>query len=484
MPQGMPYGDAFIVQTPALQNAANMLYRQQQQRLQMGYQDWQATQRQLQKEFANVRSADIGDVMKAYDEYKFAKQKTLFDPKVIHDKKAYAEAIQSANEKKAQLQQMINGSNELKEQDKNYADDIAKNRDLYTDNAGTTLAQWMQMPMTQRVKSGYIGNQPLLYQGTNTDFGKLEKDAAGVNQTTYLPEGLSADKLSYEQKGFSHLNNPVHFYHLYSGELAKRQVGKDASAAWQKIPDEVKAETEKEFNELPDSYWQGYGIPKPNLTQDSGQSNAEKFAILKAQQYALANEPQIADTKTRENKSAILDAQLKNEKTMEGLRQGNRMAIEKLKHQYRQADKQSQDGFLDGYIDQLKQDALKNPRDYKHGNTIEKQYAIKASPQVKQLFEQQTLVGGKNVKVYPDEIRFLQNGDVLPVYYLGSGKVRAVDTDLTKPISQEEFKLLLAKEFSTPSVNKAMGNEDDEEGDVAPIQNSKRPSLDSFIKNK
>ncbi len=327
---GFPYGDAFIVETPHLDAAANRLYAQEQQRKQMGYNEYLATQQQLSKEFANVRSADVPDAIKAYNDWKYTKQQMLFNPKVKNNPNEYALAQQKEQESLGNLRQLINGSTQLKDQDKSLSEDLVRNRDLYHDQAGAALSNWMQMPLKDRVANGYISATPLLYQGTNTDFGALEKTAIGEQKASYLPETKSADGLSFEQKGFVRGNNPLQFYAMYSGELAKRKAGQDASAAYKQIPTELKQEIEQDFNDIPDSDWQKWGIPKPNLSQDHGQSDAEKFAILKAQQYAVMNPPQDADVKTRDNKAAISDLQLQKEKEMEGIRQANRVSLSKL----------------------------------------------------------------------------------------------------------------------------------------------------------
>ncbi len=471
-----PFGDAFIVQTPALQRVSNQLYQEQQKREAQGYNDYLATQQALQKEFANVRQADVPEVIDSYQKFKAARQSLLFDPSVHRNPKLYAQKQQEANQAEANLRSQINGSIQLKTQ----FDELSKNRlanpDNFEDNAGTLMVQDMNVPTSKLTQAGWTPDR-YMYAGVNYNLGDAIKNATGTKGQIYTPEVLSKDGLSYEQKGFTVANNPLQFHEILAHNITTHKADKTAALEYKQYTPEQLQTVQDKFLSLPDEYFAGYGIApkdiptyKEQLNQDNGKSNAEKWSILQSQLYALSNPPQIADTKTRDNRGAILNAQLQNEKIMEGLRQGNKIALAKLHEQYKRADKASQESFVDGYIQQLKDYAMKNgSRQYKHANgQTETQYSFEPPFDMKKQFEK---LNAQGYMVKPDEIRFLTNGDVLPVYYkqqvkdgvLSVAKDKhgnvGVDMGLTKPMPESTLKLMISKQFATPQVNMAMGGD-------------------------
>jgi len=72
-------GEANVMQWGNTDKAVNQIYQEQQKREARGYNDYLQGQQALQKEFANVRSADMPDVIKGYQDLKQTKQQMLFD---------------------------------------------------------------------------------------------------------------------------------------------------------------------------------------------------------------------------------------------------------------------------------------------------------------------------------------------------------------------------------------------------------------------
>jgi hypothetical protein len=91
---------------------------EQKQREARGYNEYMQGQAALQKEFANVRSADIPDVVNDYNTLKKIKQSMLFDEKIKSNPTLLAQKQQEANIADAQLRQKIAASQQLKETDK------------------------------------------------------------------------------------------------------------------------------------------------------------------------------------------------------------------------------------------------------------------------------------------------------------------------------------------------------------------------------
>lgn len=351
-----PYGDIFTVQTPNLQRASNLLYQEQQKREAMGYQDYLATQQQLQKEFANVRQADIPEVIDAYGKYKTAKQSLLFDRKLHRDPKLYAQKQQEANEAYANAMSKINGSIALKGQFDELSKRRLSNPDDFEDNAGTLMVQDMSTPMSKLSEGGWTPER-YTYKGANFNFGDAIKAATGTPKTNYLPETLSADKLSFEQKGFSTANNPLQFHDVLSGYLGTKKADKAAAYFYDNsTTPEQKKEIQDKFLALPDDYFVGYGIDpkdvpafKQRLMQDNAQSKAEAWSILQSQAYALNNPPKLADTKTRVNEAAKQDFELKKL----GIEQAFREKMARLESALIEGRQKNNQGDVNNSIDAL-----------------------------------------------------------------------------------------------------------------------------------
>jgi hypothetical protein len=508
-------GDAQVMKWGNTDAAISQLQQQQRQRQAQGYQDYVNSTNALSKEFANVRSADIPDVVNAYQTYKQLRQQMLFDPKLQRDPVAYAKAQQAANAAQAEVYGKIAASTETKEFDKGLANDFLQHHEQYDDTAGNTHAKAMQMTTAQRQAAGLNSAEPYLYKGSDFDLQKSLKDAAGTPQKNIIqgeyggPGGFTATDNVY-----SYGNSPAQFAASLIGKGAERKAGQTMAKEYNNVPPAQVAQTQAAYQQLLQNkdYWsQARQNPAQNdLTIKPEDADAVKYAKLQAMQYALANQPKLEETKQRVNEAGKLqfeqgqkkeldDYQLKNKINFEGIRQGNREALAQFKNQFKNKTQGEQSEFLDKYITSLETDAKAHPQDYKYANgKTEQQFKAQISPQIKKIFE---VPNGAGHYIYPDEVRFLKNGDVMPIFYQryseteatsnkdhaqgeikeGSGG-KAVDTELSQPIKREDFKIQLGRQIlSKKALNADLENDDYETGFV-PNKNI-LSGLNSYLNN-
>lgn len=309
-------GAADVMQWGNLDRATNQIYQEQKQREARGYQDYLQGQQSLQKEFANVRSADIPDVVNSYNNLKKIKQDILFNPKIQNDAVALAKRTQESQIAEAQLRQQIAASQETKKNDESINARMLSHPDDFTENAGQLHTQHMNLPLSERIKIGALGDSPYAYQGTNTDFGKLSKTAQGTLKTTpFGEETPTADQYSLEQKQISRFNNPVQYAQNMYGSLQKARAGQDAAKLLNQMSPQQVSQIQSSFNAIPDQeFEQKWGIKKQDLINGVlPDDKAGNYVLLDAMKYATMNMPQAAASKFRPNSSYIA-----NQKEMAG----------------------------------------------------------------------------------------------------------------------------------------------------------------------
>src|SRR4051812_4363238 len=119
----MPWGDAFIVQTPTLDRWSQQLYQEQKIRQAKQQQEDAALDANIQKEIGKVRSVDTPEVIQAYHDYKQGKKQLLFDKQLQKDPLAYNQAQQKVLQDYQRVFTTANKSAEIKDMQKQLATD-------------------------------------------------------------------------------------------------------------------------------------------------------------------------------------------------------------------------------------------------------------------------------------------------------------------------------------------------------------------------
>ena len=311
----MGEGDANIIQWGNLDRAANQIYQEQKQKEARGYNDYMQGQAALQKEFANVRSADIPDVVNAYNDLKRTKQQLLFDDKIKNDAIKYAQVQQQAQLKEAALRQQIAASQQLKESDKAINARMLSHPDDFEENAGQMFVNHQNLPLKDRIKIGALGQEPYLYKGVDmAKLGSLAKQAAGTPRIVPIGEPQVADEgYKLEQKMIQRGNNPVQYAdNMYKG-MQTNKFGQAARTLLNQMSPQKAAQITQQFAAIPDAeFEQKWGVKKSALTNGVlPDDKAGQYVLLDAMQYAVNNMPTESKSEFRPNEA------FKNEKNIE-----------------------------------------------------------------------------------------------------------------------------------------------------------------------
>lgn len=297
-------GAANVLQWGTLDRAANQLYQEQKLREQRGYNEYLQGQNELQKEFANIRSADVPDVVNAYNDLKKMRQRIYFDDKIKNDALALANAQREAQIKEANLRQLIAGSRELKDTDKAINQRKITHPEEFDDEKIKQHAVDMGSPLLERIKRGALDATPYLDLSPQTDFAKLSKQATGEVKTVPVGDwAQTPDKYQYELKQVQRPNDPVQYAESMYKSLLSGKTAKDAARIYSQIPPSEIAKIEDNFYAIPDNeFEQRWGVKKSDLVKDfNPDDKAHKFVLLDAMKYATMNMPEYAKSQFRSN---------------------------------------------------------------------------------------------------------------------------------------------------------------------------------------
>lgn len=470
----VPYGDAFLVQTPTLDSVAKQLYVTQQQRQLRQQQENQALDQMFQKEFANIRSVDTPDVVNSYNRYKQLKKNLLFNKDLQRDPMAYNQAQQAANEAFSNMNQQINQSREVKDMVKTMTSDRFKNPDAYADDYGQRVMALNSTPVSGLGATPDLVNwDNYRYQGSNTNFNDIVSKVYGQNRKIVGPEeALDKQGIQFRSPVYEYGTPPGQVYEGLINSL-DHKTERDAAYKWKQLTPEVVQGIEKQYNSIPQTKWEQMGLTGPQKIDLRGGSDAEKYMRLLAMQNAVNTSPRLVNYENRTSEKAKMDLQYARDKEMAALKQKNAKELIQYKKDIDPNDKDLNDLWVTTYVGKLKDEALsKSPSPYKYSSGATKQeYDIPVDP-----------VLGKALSVgnvEPDAVRVdkdgkfrrvfykrYQKGDVMPagksegdIITTGNGNA-AVDETLSRPqLTQDQIELALGKRALTgKQLNKQMVN--------------------------
>ena len=296
-------GEANVMQWGNTDKAVNQIYQEQQKREARGYNDYLQGQQALQKEFANVRSADMPDVIKGYQDLKQTKQQMLFDNKIKNNPLLLAQKQQEANIKEAQLRQLIAGSNQMKEEDKAVNQRGLVNPSEFEDGGLALHAQHMNLPYNQRIAQGLVGADPYLYKGA--DLPKLEtavKIAKGTPTLVPTGEQVPIDKEGLETNHLQVLraNKPSTVIDQTTNSFLTNKGEHGASYLVNKLdPAIIKSYTDK-FDAIPDDKYKTLWGEDKQAVKDriaNAKTDAQRYSAFVGLQHAVDNLPTYGEPK-------------------------------------------------------------------------------------------------------------------------------------------------------------------------------------------
>lgn len=309
-----PYGDAFIVGTPHIDLLSNRLYAEQRQRELQQQKDNAALDEEFTRNMSNMRDADIPDLAKKYGDFKAANMALINKHNVTPLQRM--EVMQ----KKADMYKTINESKGQKLIEEETGKGIMSKPDSYEDNAHQFLMQTRRIPLTAMPDE--VRNHDYSYKGTDTDFGKIFKDAQGTPKQVYQNESpVDASGAQTKITPYMYGSTPAQYHDMIIGALAKHGAGRDAAAMVSSMTPDVIMGTQQQYQSIAKDKWQKMGVTDPqDLTIQPNDSKAEIFAKHAAQLYAINNDPKEGMPVFRDNKAVERKQKLQDEITMEGIR--------------------------------------------------------------------------------------------------------------------------------------------------------------------
>lgn len=322
----VPNGNAFLVSTPQTDQARDQVYQQQMQRQMFAQREAMQADQEMGKEFANVRDADMPELMDKYQKFKNLQTQMYMDPSIANNPKKYMAANQAAMQALGETHALINDSKQKKQMllDLNKVRSSA-HHDLLSDDYGDKIALAQNTPSSQltNTKYGDLSNtNGYMYQGQNTDWGKITKTASGLVGTQPTATDITpskTDPLKDEVVAYHAGATPAQFKTSYYGQLGSHTAGRDAAATWDTLsttPDgqEYINETNRQFAAIPPERWRqmtGSSTPQ-NLEPANPDDKGEQLASLRAKHYAIAD-AQI-DARTSEVTNATRTMQANEQK--------------------------------------------------------------------------------------------------------------------------------------------------------------------------
>lgn len=457
---GRPWGDIYKVETPTLDRVAAQMQQQYAARQAFQQKESLNTEEVLNKELANVRSVDAPGVMDAVSQWKNLQKNVLFNRALQANPKAYNAAQMEANAAYGNAMGLINKSVNLNQFGKQLATDRATQgkSNLYADDFGDKAAAFWNTPMDklQSTPQGDLSNlDTYRYRGMATNFGDLEKKAAGTPAQKYQKE----EQISPLQKNitpYSFGNTPAQYQSILRGEYAtNKQTNRDAAAAWEAIPQTEKDRVDQLYAQIPAEKWQQMGAQGPQaIAPTNAQDPADNLSAYKAKLYAINNNPSAGKVYSNVDQNAKLGVQFGQRAALEAIREGNREKLKTLGHTFHQMDIQQQSQVLDNTVGEVLSNAKSNGSEYIQTNpydvgSITKQYKVDVSPEMKKALSIQDPEDVKHRLDASDVYYNEQNKTVTPVFYKpGQAHTPAnIDWKYSKPMTFGEFKAVFGKTY-------------------------------------
>lgn len=311
MPVNFPYGDAFLVKTPNIDETARRLYAERKQIEANRQQQIAAMDNEFSKNVANIRDADVGEVAKAYGNWKMATQNAM--------KKKGGISPQEQLEilrKKADMYKMIGDSKAEKENEETRAKRYVIKPDDFIDNAGDLMTTGRKLPLSQlrayKTPDGSVidltNPENLLYQDKTNWQPILQKAGGTLMQRGTQLEEDTPDKLQKKVTSFKALNSPIEYYNSIVGTFSNAKADENFAKRYGFTPQEAQTITEEYNRVLKDNpaMKQVYGDLSFPSTADL--LPGHQTAKLLAMQHAIHNQPTSSVT-MKDNKDAIMTRQ-------------------------------------------------------------------------------------------------------------------------------------------------------------------------------
>lgn len=367
MPQ-QPFGDIYSAALPETQQASNQLFQQQYQRQLMMRKEGDMLDATMNRELPKLRGADVPEFTNSYQQYKNYKQQLYFNKDIQRDPVKYNQIQAKANEALSNAYKLADDSTAENQRQRQIAQGRKTKPDLYEDTTGDMLNKASGMT-TKELRDHPLGNtDSYMYHGSNTDWGKMDNQAAGQpKEVPYTKnENVDAKGVQSNVTHYTFGNTPAQHYSYLIGEM-KHGAARDARNAYAQIDPADMEAVHQRYLAIPDEQWQQMGTTRQDLPE--GNTPEEKFARYKTELYTLNNQPK-GKTQLVTNKVADYDMKSAEREKLQKNSQKQQILMASIKNNqaigrinlhrlYSQQDAAGQDALVDAHFDTEFQDASK-----------------------------------------------------------------------------------------------------------------------------
>lgn len=336
MPNGMPFGDAFLVQTPALDNYGLQLYQEERRRQDIARQEEQQLNQMMTSEMGKIRSADTPEFIAQYEKYKTIK-KQLYNPKVQRNATEVNRINQQAAEELAKAMQLATASAELKDRLKLLNAERTKNPAYFNDDFMDRYQAAFSTPLSKLSKHEKYGDlsniESFYYQGNVTNLQPLFDKAKGTLRVAGDPDvNENYSPLEREVTKYKAYNSPRQYYNNLVGSLRGQRAQKDLVTSFNYTPEEEQKIIETYEKEVVNNplYQKVYGKEELNFPQSAMMSEAGKLSMLMAMEHAIGAIQ--SERKTERKVEAIMNKQQANKES--NMRLASRLGVGAFQTKY------------------------------------------------------------------------------------------------------------------------------------------------------
>ncbi len=285
----------------------------------------------MNKELANVRSADMGTVVDSYGKWKDISMQML-KPNVQANPTLYNQLQIQKNALLGETMGKINRSAQLNALGKQIGTNIQSKPDYYNDDAGKMLSTFYSTPMDKLTAADYNGKPTDLtdleqwrYKG-GADLSKVHAGAIGKTLTHYDDGTTDASGVQTTQHGYQYGNTPLEYRNAYLPGLAGNQSNRTARYNWTQH-----STNQQDLDQLDVAYqnspnWKKLGMSPQQLPAYNPNDPVGNEATYQAKQYLVGMNPAEVKVATTTNQAAKMGLQEQERLRTVAAQHVNRMA--------------------------------------------------------------------------------------------------------------------------------------------------------------
>lgn len=458
-PRSSPYGDVYTIPTSTVDGIANRLYQEQRVREQQKLQQDKALDDEFAKNIAGVKSIDIPDITKAYNDFKqahIALQKK--------GQKATPQDQMDVMVKKANAFSEIAASKEDKEYWATRAKD-GKNNKRYNPNYQTVISEGLNTPTKNRKRD--LDDDRLLYQYAMPNIDKWVLNAVGKGQEVPIEVGTDPnDPLKNKKEIYKTINPPNTFYNnLFNGigsspdnegftRFMLDKAYTDDEKEKLKIAYAIKTQDPK-FKKL-------YGEVEPFPASAANTELGQAVALKTMEAFVNLPIDKPIRTQSVNDTEAVMDKRFRQQKVMEGIRQANRKELFGMREAAKAAGEEANDLWIDEYLNKTREEAKQSNKaatyTFANGNKING-YQVELDPVMSKALG----FDAKNQGM----LIVTNDGKFVPMFYRTDDNYNPIKKDdkfiieptKTNVLSQDAIKLALGGKAGVKQLNKEMNNQ-------------------------